>query len=96
MIFKQEYKIELHRTPLLSTIFLSFAKNCFMGYFDDLFSNKFEDELQEGKDYYMENGYRVMTEEYLTKRGYCCANGCRHCPYWPKAQKGNTVLRKDK
>jgi hypothetical protein len=42
----------------------------------------------------MENGYRVMTESYLTNRGYCCANGCRHCPYWPKAQKGNTNLRK--
>ena len=66
-----------------------------MGYFDDLFSDSFSDGLEEGKDYYMENGYRVMTERYLTNRGYCCANGCRHCPYWPKAQKGNTRLRKN-
>lgn len=66
-----------------------------MGYFDDLFddSNEFSDGLQEGTDFYMENGYRVMTESYLVRRGYCCANGCRHCPYWPKAQKGNTNLR---
>jgi hypothetical protein len=67
-----------------------------MGYFDDMFNDKFEDDLKEGEDFYMENGYRVMTEKYLSKRGYCCANGCRHCPYWPKAQKGNTNLRKNR
>ncbi len=67
-----------------------------MGYFDQLFDDKygFNNDLQEGEDFYMENGYRVMTEKFLVKRGYCCSNGCRHCPYWPKAQKGNTVLRK--
>ena len=56
---------------------------------------EFSDGLQEGVDYYLsKEGFRVMTEEYLIKRGYCCANGCRHCPYWPKAQKGNRNLRK--
>ncbi|HPE75516.1 MAG TPA: DUF5522 domain-containing protein [Draconibacterium sp.] len=67
-----------------------------MGYFDDIFGNSdsFSDDIKEGRDYYMEKGYRVMTESYLVKRGYCCSNGCRHCPYFPKAQKGNTVLRK--
>jgi len=67
-----------------------------MGFFDDIFGNSdsFSDNLKEGKDFYMENGYRVMSESYLVSRGYCCANGCRHCPYWPKAQKGNRVLRK--
>lgn len=59
--------------------------------FDD--NIDFSDDLTEGKDFYNENGYRVMTAEYLTQRGYCCANGCRHCPYWPKAQKGNTRLK---
>lgn len=54
------------------------------------------DALKEGSDYYLSpEGYRVMTEAYLTRRGYCCANGCRHCPYWPKATKGNTRLRKE-
>lgn len=68
-----------------------------MGYFDDIFgdSNLFSDEKEEGVDFYMENGYRVMTEYFLVKRGYCCSNGCRHCPYSPKAQKGNTRLRED-
>lgn len=66
-----------------------------MGYFDDLFDDaiEFSDGLKAGIDFYMENGYRVMNESYLVRRGYCCANGCRYCPYWPKAQKGNTRLR---
>ena len=75
---------------------LSFAKRWFMGLFDDIFCNSesFSDNLLERKDFYLEKGYRVMTEGYLILRGYFCSNGCRHCPYWPKAQKGNTVLRK--
>jgi hypothetical protein len=40
--------------------------------------------LAEGEDYYMENGYMVFTEKYHLKRGYCCASGCRHCPYRKK------------
>jgi hypothetical protein len=60
-------------------------------YFNDDIS--FNDGLVEGRDFYMENGYRVMTADFLTRRGFCCANGCRHCPYWPRAQKGNTHLR---
>jgi hypothetical protein len=33
-------------------------------------------------DYYFdENGLLVMTEHFLKKRGFCCGNGCRHCPY---------------
>jgi hypothetical protein len=35
-----------------------------------------------GKDYYYnENGFIVMTAEYHLKRGYCCGNKCKHCPY---------------
>jgi hypothetical protein len=34
------------------------------------------------KDYYIdENGRRVFTAHFHLKRGYCCGNGCRHCPY---------------
>jgi 2-iminoacetate synthase ThiH len=42
--------------------------------------------------YYLENGKVVFTPEYHIKRGYCCGNGCRHCPYYPKSIKGNTKL----
>ena len=34
------------------------------------------------EDYYLsEEGYVVFTEAYHLKRGYCCENNCRHCPY---------------
>lgn len=45
-------------------------------------------------DFYIENGRKVMTESYHVRRGYCCASGCRHCPFEPKAIKGNTTLIK--
>lgn len=32
-------------------------------------------------DFYYENGLVVFTMSYHLKRGYCCKNGCRHCPY---------------
>ncbi|WP_423149406.1 DUF5522 domain-containing protein [Rubrolithibacter danxiaensis] len=38
------------------------------------------------KDYYLEDGNIVFTEQYHLKRGYCCKNGCRHCP-WKSAEK---------
>ena len=46
-------------------------------------------QLEEADFYYSKEGYRVFTEVYLAKRGYCCKNGCRHCPYgWDlKTQK---------
>jgi hypothetical protein len=39
-------------------------------------------ELIEGVHYYInEQGYWVFTETYHLLRGYCCNNGCKHCPY---------------
>jgi hypothetical protein len=40
-----------------------------------------DDKLIEGRDFYFENGLFVLTEYFLLKRGFCCENGCRHCPY---------------
>ena len=38
----------------------------------------------EETDYYIiEGGYLVFTKQYHLKRGYCCKNGCMHCP-WSK------------
>jgi uncharacterized protein DUF5522 len=38
--------------------------------------------LIEGKDfYYNEEGLLVFTEAYHLQKGYCCGNGCKHCPY---------------
>jgi hypothetical protein len=39
-------------------------------------------QLREGKDfYYNEDRNIVFTESYHLQRGYCCGNGCRHCPF---------------
>ncbi len=37
--------------------------------------------LVEGQDFYIENGFYIFTAAYHLKRGHCCGNGCRHCPY---------------
>jgi hypothetical protein len=40
------------------------------------------DNLIEGKDYYYnEQGYIVLTAQFHLNKGYCCGNGCKHCPY---------------
>lgn len=36
--------------------------------------------MEEAK-YYLDNGMVVFTEKFLLDRGFCCNNGCRHCPY---------------
>ena len=37
--------------------------------------------LIEFEDFYWENGLMVFTEKYHLKRGHCCKNKCRHCPW---------------
>lgn len=31
-----------------------------------------------------EQGRVVFTREYHVRRGFCCGNGCMHCPYGRK------------
>lgn len=39
-------------------------------------------ELIEGVHYYInDTGYVVLSEQYHRERGYCCGNGCLHCPF---------------
>jgi len=38
-------------------------------------------ELEPDDFYLNEEGYRVFTEKYHLKRGYCCKSGCKNCPY---------------
>ncbi len=45
------------------------------------------------KDFYWDEGKMVMTEEYHKKRGYCCGNRCKHCPFSPKYIKTNKKLK---
>lgn len=38
--------------------------------------------LIENIDYYLDaNGNMVFTKKFHLKRGYCCKNVCRHCPW---------------
>jgi hypothetical protein len=48
-----------------------------MGWIEELY---YKEQMKQ-KDHYWENGKMVMTEKYHLKRGYCCKNSCRHCPY---------------
>lgn len=42
-------------------------------------NRKWNDE--EPEFYTNDEGFTIFTEQYLLSRGYCCGNGCRHCPY---------------
>jgi hypothetical protein len=48
---------------------------------DDILNPSPRRELVEGIHYYLEGQTWVFTAQYLLERGYCCRNGCRHCPY---------------
>lgn len=34
-----------------------------------------------GECTFLEDGRMVFTAQYHLRRGYCCGNGCRNCPY---------------
>ncbi|MCX8080053.1 MAG: DUF5522 domain-containing protein [Bacteroidia bacterium] len=53
-------------------------------------------DLEPDEYYYNEQGFIVFTEKYHLKRGYCCGNGCKHCPYKPKnkSEKQNDKNKK--
>jgi hypothetical protein len=37
--------------------------------------------LIEGIDYHVENELWIFSRWYLLKRGHCCGEACKHCPY---------------
>jgi hypothetical protein len=43
-------------------------------------------QLVENEDYYLDHGLMVLTARYHLRRGYCCEQGCRHCPYAEEAK----------
>ena len=46
-------------------------------------------ELDKEDYYYSDEGYIVFTEKYHLKRGYCCDNNCKHCPFKKNKKKMN-------
>ncbi|MEO6406698.1 MAG: DUF5522 domain-containing protein [Ferruginibacter sp.] len=56
--------------------------------------------LIEGEDYYYNvQGFVVLTRTYHLKKGFCCGNGCLHCPYdfieVPEPKRTQLLLQKD-
>lgn len=49
-------------------------------------------EFIEGVHYYLIDGKVVFTELHHIQRGYCCGNGCKHCPYTKPVKRGNDKL----
>ena len=46
----------------------------------------------EGTDYYINlDGNFVFTESFHLKRGHCCKNQCKHCPWKFKKDKQKDV-----
>ena len=39
------------------------------------------------EDYYIEDEKIVLTADYLLRRGFCCGNLCRNCPYGEEIQR---------
>jgi hypothetical protein len=58
---------------------------------DDHYSNR--PKLDPDDFYYSDEGYIIFTGKYLLKRGYCCKNGCKHCPYGFDRKAGRIVKR---
>jgi tRNA (guanine-N7-)-methyltransferase len=57
-------------------------------------------ELIENIDYYFNgDGLIVLTEKYHLDKGYCCGNGCKHCPYQyenvPEPLKSELIMQKE-
>jgi hypothetical protein len=51
------------------------------------------DRRMEIEHYTNAEGYLVFTERHLLNRGSCCGCGCLHCPFEPRADKGNTKVQ---
>lgn len=51
----------------------------------DRWEKAHDEAVAEGKAGYIDpdTGLFVLTAAYLRERGFCCSNGCRHCP-WPE------------
>lgn len=52
-------------------------------------------DLVEGVDYIVEEGRVVFTALFHLRRGKCCGNSCRHCPYTKPCKKGNQEIEEE-
>lgn len=56
------------------------CRNCVMEFHRAKESGSTGPKIRPG-DFYFDNGLMVFTAAYHSRRGYCCDNNCRHCPY---------------
>lgn len=56
----------------------------------------FKKELDPSEFYLSPEGYIIYTEKYHLKRGYCCKNGCKHCPFGYNKKTGKFDNEKKK
>ncbi len=56
----------------------------------------FKKELDPTEFYLSPEGYIIYTEKYHLKRGYCCKNGCKHCPFGYNKKTGKFDKEKGK
>ena len=54
----------------------------------------FTDKFDKEDFYFSEEGFIIFTEAYHRKRGYCCNNNCKHCPW--KSKKPTDANASDK
>jgi len=47
------------------------------------------DKLDKDEYYHSKEGYIIFTEKYHLKRGYCCNNNCKNCPYKKEIKNKN-------
>ena len=55
-------------------------------------AHNIKEKLIQNVHYYVDKERVVFTAFFHIQRGSCCGNGCRHCPYDPKFEKGNKNL----
>ncbi len=48
---------------------------------DDMSGFSAKNKMDSDDFYNSPEGYIIFTEKYHLKRGYCCKNSCKHCPY---------------
>lgn len=81
-VFRMESKIPFNRPP--DTLSPSNGERDGVRGFSKINSGKQHtpqaSAIQPG-DVYFDRGLMVFTAAFHLRRGYCCANGCRHCPY---------------
>jgi hypothetical protein len=61
-----------------------FCPDCLKAKYEQKISDPANKELlkKAEADFYINaQGYTVFTEAFHLKRGYCCKNSCKHCPY---------------